>query len=255
LEAMIDEAVNEAVAASNQASTSATNATADGTITEDELTDLYAYYYYADDAIALAEELIGIYDELYGELATETIDLLLAVEQELEAASQNAEGVYDLLDDLAAALEQGQALSSEQINQLKTYAQAAQTKMTQAQTETGTWVKAVQAEIQTRVNQALTVLPQSIATDRKGAIQSALEYVASVKQAYADKIITQAELTSIAQLGANAVASLSAQGEQLQQLAGQLNSLTALIAGGQLPSIQSTLSSLEAILGAIPAIP
>ena len=80
LAALIDAAVAEAVAASEETATATTAATADDTLTQEEIETIEIYLSGADEAIAYAEELIEAYYGLYGELALETIELLIAIE-------------------------------------------------------------------------------------------------------------------------------------------------------------------------------
>ena len=77
-----------------------------------------------------------------------------------------------------------------------------------------------------------------------------------MSQSLADNTISSAELANIAQLGANASASLNAQGgPQLQQLSGSINDITAQLARGQAPQAQANLGNLEASLGSLPSKP
>ena len=116
-----------------------------------------------------------------------------------------------------------------------------------------TWSQGLKTEMQQRIDQALAVQPQQVAESRNAAVQSALEYIDSVRAALADMKISQAELANITQLGANAAASLTAQGgPQLAKLANSVNDITAQIAGGQISAALTGLASFQASLPAIP---
>ena len=78
------DACDEAATAYEEASNATTQATSDGTYTEEEINDSMYYVYDAEAAIAYTEELLAMYYDLYGTYASETIDLLYAVEDDLE---------------------------------------------------------------------------------------------------------------------------------------------------------------------------
>ena len=126
LAALIDQAVAEATAASQQYSTATMEATADDTVTQEEVVYVYEYYAYADEAIAYAEELIEAYYYYYGDLATETIEILYQVEEDLETLAANTAAINATLQEVNTVLEQGLVVAEETINLLETAAQAAQ---------------------------------------------------------------------------------------------------------------------------------
>ena len=71
-------------------------ATSDGTYAEEEIYDTIYYVYDAEAAIAYAEELLYLYYDLYGVYASETLELLYAVEDdlnELDAAMTEVEAI------------------------------------------------------------------------------------------------------------------------------------------------------------------
>jgi hypothetical protein len=253
LAAMTVASVNQATTATSQAYASAEQAAADGVITADELVSMYSYWIYTDELITYAIDLATAYSDAYGELATETLALLESLESDLNTAAQQIETILPVLDQLTAALDQGSIQSSQALGQLDTAVRTAQANILVAQGQAQSWNETLKTETQQRIDQALAVQPQQIADSRKAAIQSALDYVASVRTALEDMRITQAELADIAQVGANAVASLTAQGgPQLAKLVGSINDITTLIAAGQL---SSALASLEAFQAALPAMP
>jgi hypothetical protein len=95
----------------------------------------------------------------------------------------------------------------------------------------------------------LATQPTQIASDRLGAIQSAITYVETTRSGLADGVVSAGELSSIAQAGANASASIQAHGgPQLQGVAGSIDGLTAQIARGELPQAKGGLDSIEASL-------
>ncbi len=256
LAALIDQAVSDATVATQECATATTAATADDTVTQEEVDTMEVYVMVADETIAYAEELIYAYYDLYGELATETLVLLQAIEEDLSTLAGEAEAIYDMLQEAAVILEQGLALTEEAITQLATTAQAAGDKAAEIQTQNQAWFQNRQAELENRAATALSTPAGNVATDRKGALLSAFDYVDAVRAGLADNKISPAELAHIAQLGANASASLNAHGgPQLQQFSGSINDITGQLARGQMPQAQANMGNLERALGNRPSRP
>jgi len=253
---LINEAVVEATTATEEAATATTEATADDTVTQEEVQTVEVYVMDVEEAIAYAEELIYAYYALYGELATETIVLLQAIEEDLDALAEEAAAIDVALQEIYTVLDQGLALAEETITQLETAAQAAATQAEEIQERNQAWAESLQAEIESRVDTVMAIQPSSIASDRKGAVLSAFEYIDAVREGLADDKVSQVELANIAQLGANASASLSAHGgPQLQRLPSSINSITGQIASGQMPQAKANLGALESALGTRPPRP
>jgi hypothetical protein len=256
LAALIDQAVADAMAATQQTSSAATQVTSDNYVTEDELAYIYDYYYLADEAIALAEEYIDAYYGLYADLAYETMDLLVAVEQDLSTTAQSLDEINSALVAISDSLAQGLELATTTIDQLNTAAQNAATHLQEAQAQSQTWISALQEERDGLVQNVLSVKPDNVPTDKLSALQTAFSYVDVVQSAFGDNKITRDELTSIAQLGANASAGLSEHGgPQLQGLSGKLSEITAQIAGGKMPQAKDGLRNFESALGERPSMP
>ncbi|RLC86002.1 MAG: hypothetical protein DRI79_10625 [Chloroflexi bacterium] len=254
LAALIDQAVADATAAMQECTTATMDATADDTLTQEEVNTVEVYVTSSEDAIAYAEELISAYYDLYGELATETLALLQATEEDLAALADEAAAINAALQEISTTLDQGLALAEETISQLEATAQAASDKAEEIQARSQEWIQNLQAELEERATTALAVKPTVVATDRRGAILSAFDYVDAVRDSLADDKITSTELANIAQLGANAGASLNAHGgPQLQHLSGSINQITAQIARGQMPQAKANVGTLEASLGARPS--
>jgi hypothetical protein len=256
LAALIDQSVQAAVAATQETSSAATQATADNTVSSDELEALYNYYYLADEAVALADEYIGAYYDMYADLAYETMDLLVALEDDLSSTAQSLDEINSSLVAISDSLAQGVELAQTTIDQLNSAAQNATTHLQEAQTQSQDWVSNLQQERDNLVQNVLAVQPDNVPPDKLGALQSAFSYVDFVQGAFGDNKITRDELNSIAQLGANAAAGLNANGgPQLQGLSGKLNEITANIAGGKMPQAKDGLRSFESSLGERPSMP
>ena len=130
---------------------------------------------------------------------------------------------------------------------------AANINVAEIQAQAQGWLELLQAELESQAVQALAVQATEIAANRVEALQSAAQYVESVHSALADQYISPQELSAIAQLGANAGASLEAYGgAQLQSLVGSIDALTAQLARGEWPQAQINLGALES---AIPSRP
>jgi len=255
LAALIDQAVAEAIEASEQSATQTTTATADDTLTQEELDELAYYYALTEEAIAYADELIYAYYGIYGELAMETIELLEAIEEDLSALASEAVAMNAMLLEAANTLEQGLELTEGTIAQIESTAEIITGKATEVQTRNQEWVENLQVEMEKRAEMALAVKPDNVATDRKGAILSAFGFADLVSQSLADHKLSFSELSKIAQLGANASASLSAfGGPQLQGLAGSINQITGQLARGQVPHAQASLGNLTGALGSRPSL-
>ncbi len=253
LAALIDQAVAEAVAATQACSTATTEATADDTFTQEEVDAVEVYVMDADAAIAYAEELLYAYYDLYGELASESLELLAAIEDDLAVLAENVAAMTEMLEEINATLEQSLALAEETIAQIESTAQAIATQAEELHAQAQGWIQTVQAELENRVMAVQGIQPVAIPGDRQEAIRTAFDYVDAVRQALGDNKISQAELETIAQLGANASAGLDAHGGlQLQRLSGSIEDITGQIARGQLPQAQANLGNLEASLGPRP---
>ncbi len=256
LAALIDQAVAEATAATQASSVAAAEATADDAVNQEEVITVAVSLVEAEEAIAYAEDLIAAYYDLYGDLATETLVTLQAIEQDLAMMAESMVAINATLQEINTTLEQGLALAEETIAQMENAAQTAYDKASEAQMQTQGLIQDLQAELGNRAATALSVQPNNVATDRQAAIQSAFDYLDAVSQSLADNTISSSELANIAQLGANASASLSAQGgPQLQQLSGSVNDITAQLARGQVPQAQASMGNMQASLGARPSRP
>jgi hypothetical protein len=257
LAALIDQAVAEATAASQQYSTATMEATADDTVTQEEVVYVYEYYAYADEAIAYAEELIEAYYYYYGDLAAETITILYEVEEDLEALAASAAAIDATLQEVNTALELGLAVAEETINLLETAAQATQVNAAEAQAQIEGMVENLHAEIGDRAATVLATQPTNIPTDLPTSIQAGFQYLDTVRGGMDDNKITRDELTKIAELGVNAAAGFTQfGGPQLSHLPEAINGqdgITANLARGRNSQAKAGLGNLEMSLGERPS--
>ncbi len=254
LAALIDEAVAEATAATQACVTATNQAVSDDAVTQQEVYAVEPYVVYADETIAYAEELIYAYYDLYGELAMETIYLLQAIEEDLSAMADSTAAIAASLEEINSTLEAGLVLAEETISQLETAAQTALTYALEAQEQHQAWVQSAQTKFEDRVAAALTIQPNHVPADLPSTLLSAFEYVDTVRSAVGDSLVSDSELETIAQIGANAGAGFQAHGgPQLQQLSGSIESITGQLARGEVSQASASLGDFEAALGARPS--
>ena len=253
---LIDQSVTEAVAAMETASAATADAAADSTLTAEEAEVVELYVMAAEEAIVIAEELINAYYGLYADLAYETLYLLEDIEDDQATMSEYAVLIASVLETNSETIEQGLALAEETITQLQDTAQLAYTVASEAHAQSQEWRTNLSSELDSRAANALAVPPNQVATDRLEALVSGFQYVDGTRGALDDNRITQSELANIAQLGANASASLEAHGgPQLQHRSGSIDDITQEIARGQWSQARTGLGDLEKSLGSRPEMP
>jgi hypothetical protein len=244
---LIDTSCEEAIAASTEASTATTQATSDGTYTEDEIYDTIYYVYDAEAAIAYTEDLLNTYYDLYGEYASETLDLLYAVEGDLNELSTT-------MTEVDAILSQGAETASAAIEQLNTTLETVQTKTDEMQAKVQEFKDKLPAVLDERESSFANLAPTEVAGDRDGAIRQIYTYLDSIKAALGDRKISSTEMGQIAQLAANAKASINQSGgPRLQGFSGNIDTITRNLSRGDWPSAQRDLGGFEASLPSRPA--
>jgi hypothetical protein len=247
LAALIDASCEEAADAYEEASTATTQATSDGTYSEEEIYDTIYYVYDAEAAIAYAEELLYLYYDLYGVYASEAIELLYAVEDDLEELAT-------ALTEVEAILEQGAETASAAIDQINSAFANAQTKASEVKTKAQEYRDNLSGVLQERENRFTSLTPTEIASDREGAILQTYAYLDNVKAAFEDRKISPDEMGQIAQLGANAQAGISQSGGPLLQgFSGNIDGITRNLSRGDWPTAQRELGGFEASLPSRPS--
>ena len=244
--ALIDQSVQEAVAATESASSASTQAASDGQMTAEEVAAVEAYYYGAELAIEEATALADEYMSLYYDLAEETLALLVEVESDLSALAEYTASALATLDQMDQALAQGYQVAQEQINLLETQVQAAATNLEDIQTKSTAWTEDVKTKVEEMGNRFGEMQPNQIATDRRGALDMTRQYIDQVKGLLGGGgKISLSDLTNIAQLGSNASASLKNFGPELSKFGDSINGVTRNIARGELPQARSGLNGLD----------
>lgn len=245
LAALIDQAVNEAVAATEQVAAASEQAAADGTVSPDEVQTVEVSFANADEAMAYAEELLGLYTSLYGELAVAAVDELSQVEDELAALVVAVDELNQVMAEVNTSLEQGVALAEETIAQIETAAQTVSETSQTVQSQTQAWQTTHQTDRDNRIATAVAVPPNQVSGDPQVAIKNVLDFVQTGQAATADGQISADELAQLAQLGANASAAAGQSGSlEMQELAGLLTTVTEHLAGGNIPQAQAGLAQL-----------
>ncbi len=243
--AMVENEVNEALAASTTCASTSTAAASDDTITSEELAELEAAVTASEQAISEATELAEQYLALYAELGEETIALLQQVESDLAAMSSSTAEIAATLDEINAALQQGLALAEETITKLETQASEIQAQVTEIQTSAAGWKEKVSAELENRAKLADGLQADQIASDKAGTLQQLSQYVSQLKTFLGDGKFSKDEMTNVIKLGTNASASLRQFGDAGASLADKISGLNRNIARGEMPQLMTGLADLD----------
>ena len=246
LAALIDEAVDEAVAATEASSEATAQAASDGTMTSDEVYETAEYVYDAEAAIYYAEELLAAYYDLYGAYAEDVLYLLTAMEEDLD------ELVY-VLEEMEEILVQGAEVASAAIDQLNEAATNITAHVAESQEDREQFLEQVKTKLDERENEFANLAPTEIANDLDGTLTQLHDYLDTVKASLGDRKIDRNEMSQIAQLGANAQASILANGgPKLQDIGGSIDGLTRQISRGEWSQASRALGGFEASLPARP---
>jgi hypothetical protein len=246
LASLIDASSEEAAAASAEASSDAAQATSDGIYSEEEVYDTIYYVYDAEAAIAYTEELINLYYDLYGAYASEALDLMYAIEADLDEMAT-------AMTDVEAILAQGAETASAAIEQINVALENAQVKVNEVRTKAQEFKEKLPTTLQERENKFADLAPTEVANDRDGALLQVYTYLDSVKSAFADRKITPDEMGQIAQLAANAQAGINqGGGPLLKNFGGNIDGIMRNLSRGDWPTAQRDLGGFEASLPSRP---
>lgn len=263
LAALIDEAVTEAIAATEQITTAVTTTTSDDAVTSEEVVYVYDYYYYADYYVEYAEDLLNEYYNLYADLAEEMIVELNAIESELSQMNETLASIDSSLQEMSSTLSQGLAVAEESIAQLNSAAQQAQTNANELKAQAQDSLSVLQADQQARLDQISQIQPDNIPTDKISSLQTAFTFIDTANALMGDDKISRDEMMSLAQLGANAQAGFQnfggvgglAGGPDLTQFSGKFSEITGQFARGQMPEARGNVDAFERSLGSRPSGP
>jgi DNA repair exonuclease SbcCD ATPase subunit len=255
LAALIDEAVAEAITATEQTTTNVYYVTEDDVVTTEEVAYVYEYYYYADYYVEYAEDLIAEYYGLYSDLAYEMIAELNGIESELNQMNDTLSSIDQSLQQISSTLEQGLALAEDTITQLESAAQTAQTHAQELKSNAQDMMSVLQADQQGRLSQISQIQPNNIPTDKLSALQSAFSFVDFANGALSDNKLTRDELLNLAQLGRNAQAGFqqfggaNAVGPDVTQFAGKFDEINGQFARGEINRGRENVKGFETSLG------
>ncbi len=258
LTALINQSVDAAVAATDQTTAAVTSATSDGTVTQDEVTYVYTYYYAAEDQITQLESEMTAYADEYAALANEMITAMNGIQTELDQMNTTLSDISTSLNEISSTLSQGLTVAQDTITQLEATAQQAQDHASNLQSQAQNLSSTLQKDQQERVNQLSQIQPNNIPTDKISAFQSAFQFVDAAKLAMGDNKLSKDELTNLAQLGANAQAGFrqfgrGGAGPDLSQFSGKFSEITTQLARGEMPQARTNVNQFEVSLGQRPS--
>lgn len=270
LAALIDEAVAEAVTATEATTSSVYYTTSDDAVTTEEVTYVYDYYYYADYYVEYAEDLMAEYYALYSDLAYQSIAEMQAIEAELEQLNTTLSSIDQSLQEISSTLSQGLELAESTITQLETAATEAQTNAQEVKTQAQDMIEVVKADQQSRVDAISNIQPNNVPTDQLAALQSAFDFIDAANAAMGDDKLSQSELMNLAQLGRNAQAGFQTVGGagggsgpfagngpagniDLNQFSGRFDEITTQFARGEIPQARGGVNQFQASLGNRPS--
>jgi len=257
LATLINQAVTQAIAATEQTTAAVTTTTSDNTVTSEEVTYVYDYYYNADYYVEQTEQLLNEYYSLYSDLAQQMIVELNGIQSELAQMNDTLSSIDSSLQQINSTLQQGLAVAEETINQLETTAQTAQTSAQELQAQAQDMMSQLQADQQARLEAISQIQPNNIPTDRRGSLQTAFQFLDTANLAMGDNKLSRDELMNLAQLGANAQAGFQnfggkagiAGGPDLSQFTGKFSEITGQLARGQMPQARGNVDTFERSLG------
>ena len=249
---LIEDTVEEANTASQEMSSAAEQAASDNEVTQDEYNEVYNYYYDAEAAILLAEEMMDAYMYYYGDLAYAYLDLFYLIEEDLSELTAYAAEINEIL----MLVEQGITLTADDIDQMMTAAANIQAYLVENQVNVENLSSTVQQQVQERAQAALGAQADLVPANIRETLQAGFQYVDIVYSALGDDQVTLEELNMIAQLGANAAAGFSQFGGENQSYLADLISgsdgITANLAQGQNMQAWDGIEQLEGGLGERP---
>jgi hypothetical protein len=240
---LIVTALAQAESTSVIARTVTVRAIRDGTITPDEIDQSLAFLYLARTAITQADEGIDAYNELYSEIAGDSIYLLLFIAQDLDVLAAATDSAINILEQRSAGV-------ADQLNRALAVAEA-----TDLQDKARDWQAQSRSQISARQKFYANIQPQSgqVAYNRVEAFAQAHDFIEALKTAFEDDKLSSDELTLISQLAATAEASLYNTGDwQVMDFARHIDARADHAARGEWPQARRGLDELARLLPARP---
>lgn len=258
LTVLIDEAVAEAVTATEQTSSAVYTTTTDNAVTTEEVVYVYDYYYNADYYVQYAEDLITEYYSLYSDLAYEMIGELNGIETQLNEMNGTLDSIDQSLQEINTTLEQGLTLAQETIDQLNTAAQTAQQNAQNTKDQAKEMLSTLQTDQGNRLAEMEKIQPEVIPTDKLTAMQSAFSFMDYARESLSDKKLSRDELMNLAMFGKEAQEGLKQfggadrLGPDVSQFSNKFGEINQQFARGQMPQARENLGNFESSLGARP---
>jgi CRP-like cAMP-binding protein len=243
---LIDQAVTEAIAASEEAAAQTVTATADTTVTEQEAADITYVVVTAGEALDYANELVAYYYSLYdGAIVDEAVASLNEIEAELEAINTNLQDIEDILN-------QGLDAVNATIDELNQTAADLSERADTAQDQAQTWMADFSSAQQAREETLLAMAPNVEANDRSEMVDLVNGFAGDLQKGLADGVLTYQEKVAIAQSGTNARAALEKfGGGQLGEWNLNIESLLGNVARGDLTTLRTGFANFSASLPAL----
>jgi hypothetical protein len=262
---LIEETTQAAESSTTSYTEATTTATSDDVITPEEAQTIEYYVTISEETLAEVDAMIETYYALYGGTGDEIVAELVAIESELDELNDDVAEMVVILDEINSTLAAGYELAEETIDQLEQAAVEAQSAIDETAVQMQTWASnaqttaqtsatAIQENISASQEELSSILQSSMPTEVADSYEAAMEqvvsYISITGSALADSNITPQEMELIAQTGANAAASLTAQGKAGSDLLiNNIDSLNQQLASGD---IQGAISGLNGLQGQLP---
>jgi hypothetical protein len=226
--------------ATREAAQVAADVSADGTVSKDEAQQLVASAQNAWQLVGSTNAVFQAYLSQYGAWAD-------ALTSEMEQMTQYLMDVDEELGTLIEYAQSAEATAEGLSAMAAETAATAQTTADQISAQTQQWASKLAAARATWEAAARDIKATKGADTRAGALQMAGVYLETLNRSLRDGKLSNATLQSIFQASANAVASLKAQGGQLAKLGAEVESLTVMLAKGDLPQVKAKLPQIESL--------
>ena len=201
--------------------------------------------------------MIQTYYALYGGTGDEVVVELITIESQLSELNESADEMVIILNEIDTTLANGYDLAEETITQLEQTAGEVETAITAAAEQTQAWAAHAQESItlahenftppETDLSSILeNSIPTDIADSQEEALTQVAGYINMASEALADNSITPEEMISLAEMGSNATASLTAQGNVGSAImVSNINNINQQMAKGELQGAVNGLSGLQ----------
>ena len=194
--------------------------------------------------------MIAKYYELYGENTGNQEEIaLFPIEEDLDDMDA-------LLKEIERILSQGAEIASTAIDDLNKALDDLIILVEETKPERDQFIEKVKKSLEEREKKYANLPPNQVVSDWDGIKSQINVFVNTIKSALADGKVDDNEMQQIAQSGANAKASIAANGgPQLQGISAAIDALTRQISRGDWQQVDAAVANIEALLGAIASLP